>query len=152
LRVDAPNLAQTAALLNVSDDGREVTFDSETGFLDFPGGHTKFTIRFDPVSGLYWSLANPTDGGAVRNVLAASTSRDLRTWTVRTILLRHPDRGHHAFQYPDWLFDAEDLIALSRTAFDDDEGGAHNFHDANYLTFHRVPRFRERTVEDAPLG
>jgi hypothetical protein len=44
----------------------------------------------------------------------------------------------------DWLFDGDDLIVASRTGFDDAEGGAHNFHDANYLTFYRICGFRTR--------
>jgi hypothetical protein len=31
---------------------------------------------------------------------------------------------------------------LSRTAFDDGLGGAHNAHDANFLTFHRIENIR----------
>ena len=45
----------------------------------------------------------------------------------------------------DWQFDGDDIIALSRTAFD----GARNFHDANYFTFHRIADFRQLTMEDA---
>ena len=33
-------------------------------------------------------------------------------------------------------------VAAVRTAFDDDATGAHNAHDANYLTFHRWNNFR----------
>jgi hypothetical protein len=62
---------------------------------------------------------------------------------VRAVLLQHPDRAKHGFQYVDWSFDGADLIAASRTAYDDDMGGAHSAHDANYLTFHRVSGFRE---------
>ena len=42
------------------------------------------------------------------------------------------------FQYPDWQFDGEDIICLVRTAYD----GAHNFHDSNRITFHRIKNFR----------
>ena len=42
------------------------------------------------------------------------------------------------FQYIDFMFDGDDLIYLSRTAMNQ----AHNFHDANYQTFHRVKNFR----------
>ncbi len=48
----------------------------------------------------------------------------------------------HGFQYVDWKFEGEDLIAVSRTAFDDGLGGAANYHDANFITFHRVCNFR----------
>jgi hypothetical protein len=33
----------------------------------------------------------------------------------------------------DWQFDGNEIIAATRTALN----GAHNFHDANHLTFHR---------------
>ena len=49
----------------------------------------------------------------------------------------------HGFQYVDWQFNNTDLIAVCRTAFDDDSGGAHSAHDANYLTFHRIKDFRK---------
>ena len=37
----------------------KATFDPNSGFIDFPGGAKKFTIRFDPVSRMYWTLSNP---------------------------------------------------------------------------------------------
>jgi hypothetical protein len=49
----------------------------------------------------------------------------------------------------DWLFEGDDLIAACRTAYDDEEGGAHNFHDANFLTFHRFKNFRRLTMKDS---
>ena len=100
----------------------------------------------------YWSLANwipPIFAGGsmnlTRNTLALICSPDLKNWTVRSVVLQHPDPGHHAFQYVDWLFDGGDLIAVSRTAFDDTTGGAHSAHDANFSTFHRIANFRDRT-------
>ena len=76
----------------------------------------------------------------VRAALAASS--DLRTWETRATIVSHPSVEKHGFQYADWLFDGNDIIALVRTADDDGEGGAHNYHDANYLTFHRIENFR----------
>jgi hypothetical protein len=64
-------------------------------------------------------------------------------------LLHHPDTTTHGFQYVDWLIEGDDLIAACRTAFDDDLGGAHNHHDANFLTFHRWTNFRELTPTNA---
>ena len=49
----------------------------------------------------------------------------------------------HAWQYIDWQFEDDDIIYLSRTAFDDGLGGAKNAHDANFLTFHRIVGFRK---------
>jgi len=137
----------TAAIVRISPDGRTLTFDPETDFIDFPGGRSKFTIRYDPVTKRYWSLVNkqrnPT---AYRNVLALTASADLRRWEVRSIILRHIERDHHAWQYVDWLFDGDDIIAVSRTAWD----GSHNAHDANYFTFHRIANFRDLTMDDSP--
>lgn len=157
LRVDyREGTSEKAAIVGIGEEGTVASFDPETGFIDFPGGGTKFTIRHDPVGDRYWSLCNYTPrpeegrlGLRGRNTLALSRSSDLRTWEVRAILLHHPDDEHHAFQYVDWLFDGEDLVVASRTAFDDGLGGAHNYHDANFLTFHRVSRFRDATG-DAP--
>jgi len=155
LRVDTPGYPEKAALVASSPDGRTATFDPTTGFIDFPGGAKKFTIRFEPESRLYWTLATAVrkeDQGArkpggVRNTLVLMASPDLRSWTIRKTLLHHPEIVFHGFQYVDWVFDGPDIIAACRTAYDDGLGGAHNNHDANYLTFHRIEGFR--TAQDA---
>lgn len=137
-----------AAICRVSADGKKMTCDPATGMIDFPGGRNKFTIRRDAKTGRYWSLVNKeTSPPAYRNRVALTSSADLRHWRVEWVALRHPDRKHHAWQYLDWLFDGDDIIAVSRTAWD----GSHNAHDANYLTFHRIADFRKRTKDDPPL-
>jgi hypothetical protein len=150
LRVHSDPLADKAAIIKVRDQGRHVTFDPADGFIDFPGGMTKFTIRRDPVSGEYLSLTNPnTDparGATQRNVLALCASRDLRHWSPRAVLLaddsglsEDESRRLTGFQYVDWLFDGPDVLFLSRTAYD----GAHNYHDSNRVTFHILERYLE---------
>ena len=157
LRVDDRPEGNTAAVVHISADGRTATFDPADGFRTFPGGCKKFTVRWDPASRLYWSLANFVParhrGGnpeRTRNTLALVASPDLRQWTVRAVVLHHPDVEKHGFQYADWQFDGDDLIAVCRTAFDDAEGGAENQHNANFLTFHRIRGFRAITPADAP--
>ncbi len=149
LRVQTQSPREKAALIQITPDGRQVSFNPSTGFVDFPGGAKKFTIRFDSQSKLYWSLASivqappdERDPGRFRNTLALTSSPDLAHWSVRRILLHHPEALRHGFQYVDWLFDGDDIIAACRTAYDDSHGGAHNYHDANLLTFHRVRNFR----------
>ena len=145
LRFECPE-GGTAAVLGVSDDGTKVSFDPAAGFVRFPGGRHKFTIRFDPVSKRYWSLVNKgKNPQAFRNVLALTSSSDLRAWRVDSVLLMHPDSGNHAWQYVDWQIDGDDIVAVSRTAW----GDSYNAHDANCMTFHRVCDFRTdaRTVE-----
>ena len=44
--------------------------------------------------------------------------------------------------------EGDDLLVASRTAYDDGLGGARRAHDANYLTFHRIPVFRQLTMAD----
>lgn len=158
LRVDNSKVPEKAALVRISKDGSTATFDPAEGFIDFPGGAKKFTIRKDPGGEGYWSLASiipeqhadPSLGrpGSVRNSLALLHSTDLRAWDTRCLLLYHPDVSKHGFQYVDWQFDGADLIAACRTAWDDEEGGAHNNHDANFLTFRRWKNFRALTRKD----
>jgi hypothetical protein len=159
LRVETRSPDEKAAIVHVSADGKTMTFDPAKDFVDFPGGAKKFAIRYDPQSKTYWSLASivherhRSNGPAgIRNTLALIGSSNLKDWTVRCILLYHPEVAKHGFQYVDWLFDGEDIIAACRTAWDDSEGGAHNKHDANYLTFHRVANFRKLTMaESVPM-
>jgi hypothetical protein len=159
LRMDKPDLPEKAAIVEISADGRTAAFNPKTGVVDFPGGAKKFTIRFDPQSRLYWSLVNiiPPEirtveaPSAIRNTLALVCSTDLRKWTVRQAVLHHANPEKFAFQYVDWQFDGDDLIAVCRTAYDDGLGGAHNYHDANFLTFHRWKNFRDlRMVSSLP--
>lgn len=139
-----------AAMVKISNDGTKATFDPETGFTDFVGGAKKFTIRYDKKSKRYWTIVNMVKeefshlpAAKVRNTLVLKSSPDLKNWTVHKILLEHPDVEKHGFQYVDWQFDGRHIIFLSRTAYDDKYGGAHNYHDANYLTFHRIRNFRK---------
>lgn len=155
LRVQNAPEGETAAIVRISKDGKTATFDPAKDFIHFPGGTKKFTIRFDPQSKRYWSLTNyipprhaGKDPGGTRNTLALISSADLTTWEVRPIILYHPDREKHGFQYVDWQFDGADLIAACRTAYDDGLGGAKRAHDANLLTFHRIKDFRTMTMKD----
>ena len=117
--------------------------------IDFPGGMTKFHIRFDPESGRYWALSNPVTRATAhqRNVLALVSSSDVLTWEIESVVLDYSHRDVYSgdrhdlkigFQYVDWAFDGDDIVAVSRTALN----GANNYHDANYLTFHRLQDFR----------
>ena len=91
---------------------------------------------------MYLALVNPQGGDEIwRNRLCLTCSTDLRSWRIVHELLFHPDKDFHAFQYVDWAFDGDDLVYVSRTAFDDDETGAANAHDANYTTFHRLEAY-----------
>jgi len=151
----ARGMHSTAAIVNVSTDGKTASFNPEQDFIVLPGGTSKkFTIRYDQESNKYWSLVNwiqPRDlkyldelgAGKIRNTLALASCTNLRDWIIERIILYHPDVENHAVQYVDWQFEDQDIIAVARTAYDDGLGGAANYHDANYITFHRVKNFRK---------
>lgn len=147
LRV-ARSFEDKAAILTCSRDGRRLFCDPETSLIDFPGGAVKFTIRYDEKSKKYWTLSTKQKfPKAARNFLVLAASDDLRHWEVRTVVLRHRDMEHYAFNYCDWLFDGDDIVFASRTAWH----GAPNRHDANYITFHRLKNFRNLSRdEDSP--
>ncbi len=143
-----------AAVVNVSDDGKTQSFDPRSGFIDFPGGCKKFTIRYDSTSRRYWALTNfasPDEKQKAanirqsleraRNTLMVMSSADLINWQKHESILYSPDIKQHGFQYADWQFDGKDMIAAVRTAFGPKTDGSH---DANHITFHRIKNFRKR--------
>ncbi|GAA3401763.1 exo-alpha-sialidase [Paenibacillus hodogayensis] len=115
--------------------------------IDFHGNMSKFTVHYDERSGKYWSLVSRVTGtnAGQRNVLALVRSADMERWEVVRDILNYEHNGwpendrQVGFQYVDWIVDGDDLLFVSRTALN----GAHNFHDANYTTFHRIPSFRD---------
>jgi len=147
LRLSRP-LIDHAAIVKIHDDGKRVSFDPATGFIDFPGGGTKFTIRQDPQTGLYLSLVNNnTDPNfhSQRNVLSLSVSEDLINWRlVKTLMTDDTGLSPEdsirltGFQYVDWQFDGDDIIYLVRAAY----RGAVRFHDSNRILYCKQKDFR----------
>lgn len=141
-----------ACVLSISDDGTTVTPHRSYPSIPLPGACKKFTIRYDERTKRYWSLTNyplsryrgVNHVERTRNAVALISSGDLKEWQIHSIILEDPDVKKSGFQYLDWFFDGEDLAVLSRTAFDDGLGGAHDCHDANFITFHRVTQFRHQ--------
>lgn len=155
LRVDDKTTHQEkAAMVKVSEDGKVLSFDPQTGFIPFDGGSKKFVIKYDATTNYYYTLTNSIldkysqkfpnrNPSSFRNVLMLRRSEDLKTWEDVQVILEHDDVINHGFQYVDWLFEGDDIIVLSRTAYFDGKENARNNHDANFLTFHRIERFRE---------
>ena len=112
--------------------------------IELPGNHAKFMIRQDPETGRYYTIVSrilgPEHAGD-RNLLSLMRSEDGERWETVCDLIdrREEDPRAVGFQYADFFIEGEDILFLCRTAMN----GAHNFHDANYSTFHRVKRFRE---------
>lgn len=150
---------EKAAMVAISPDGKTLDFDPATGFISFDGGSKKFVIRYDTLTGKYWTLANVVsekyrkqfpdrNPSGFRNVLMLKSSDDLKKWEEVKVILEHEDVLNHGFQYVDWSFEGEDIIVLSRTAHFDGKANAANNHDANYLTFHRIENFRKLKKQD----
>eukprot|EP01062_Namystynia_karyoxenos_P053463 TRINITY_DN43297_c0_g1_i1.p1 TRINITY_DN43297_c0_g1~~TRINITY_DN43297_c0_g1_i1.p1 ORF type:complete len:223 (+),score=70.59 TRINITY_DN43297_c0_g1_i1:632-1300(+) len=143
-----PTEGNYAVLLRLDGSGGaggRFVFDS---VVRLPGGHTKFVVRRDPVSGLYFTLSNPNTDPAYpdqRNVLALCASPDLRNWR-RVLDLLSDDTGlsppdsvkYTGFHYADWQIDGADIIYLVRTAY----RGAVSYHNSNRITFKRLRDFR----------
>jgi hypothetical protein len=112
--------------------------------IELPGNHSKFMIRYDEVSGCYYTvICRITDPGKVsdRRLLSLMKSKDCEKWELACDLMDFRDKAEAeavGFQYPDFFIEGEDIFLLCRTAMN----GAANFHDANYSTFHRIRNFR----------
>ena len=111
--------------------------------VDFYGNRAKFSVLYDDVSGQYYSIVNrikDESTSGTRNIASLNVSPDLEHWQIVCDLLDYSamDAGLVAFQYIDFLFDGDDLLFLSRTAFNQ----AASYHDTNYITFYRIKNFR----------
>ena len=159
LRVDEHTCGRSAAIVRVLSPER-LAFDPRRDIVEMPGGGKKFTIRYDSLSQRYWSLtsvvceefrglahggiyANGIHCGLIRNTLALISSEDLRRWDVERIVIRSDNPFFDGFQYIDWQFDGDDLIAVIRLAVEEPRGLPNRQHDANFLVFKRIERFRE---------
>lgn len=112
-------------------------------FIDFNGGMSKFHVLYDEISHKYISLVNRVlddSTPAQRNVLALTVSDDLEHWTIVKNILDYSDESPNevAYQYVSFLFDGDDILFVSRTAYNH----AFNYHNTNYITFHRIDNFR----------
>lgn len=142
------------ARMDISPDGSSL---SSPRPFNFPAAAVKFVVRWDEVSQLYWAMGNPTPkprpdervrAQFYRNQLALFTSRDLDDWKLVKVLASHPDWRRRGLHYPDFIFDGRDLLCVSRTSWDDAEGGPGWAHDSNMMTFHRVADFRSLVETD----
>ena len=113
--------------------------------VNFPGSLSKFTITPEPYTGRYYSLVSRvTQNTGQRNILTLISSADLINWVIERDIINYEDNGWRenyekvGFQYIDFIFDGDDILFLSRTALND----AYNFHNANYITFHRITNFK----------
>ena len=153
----APTVSPEGKLLNImrfSKRGYALCYKVDTEnaeaplayshLMEFPANFSKFMIKYDSVSGFYYSIVCRLYDGApdsARHYQTLMRSRDLNTWEDAAVLYDFRDMppSKVGLQYVDFSFDGDDIIYLCRTAWN----GAANFHDANYSTFHRIKNFRK---------
>lgn len=167
--------AEKAVRLRITDAGRTLSFDPASGFFDMPGSKAKFTLRRDPVSGMYISFGSVIDDLDIlrgwyeqtgvaghmaresmprqRNKMFMVASPDLWTWhRVKQVI---GDKSGYqpadsirltGFQYVDWQIDGDDIIFAVRTA----TRGSANFHDANRIEYGVVRDFRALIAAPLP--
>lgn len=162
MRVDEHTVGRTAAIITV-ESPRKVTFDPAKDIIEMPGGGKKFTIRYDAESDRYWALVTPADpaslglrhggiyakgihAGLTRNTLTLLSSSDLREWREERVVITSDNPFFDGFQYVDWQFDGEDIVCLIRLAMEESRGLPNRQHDANFLVFNRIEKFRTKGV------
>lgn len=125
------------------NDLTKTTWDPSYAGPRLPGNENgKCTALYDPVSGLYWALTS----GKFRRELNLYSARDVAgkigDFQFRATILRGYS-FNEGFNYPFMQFDGEDLVFVSRTAWDTHRGTATRWHNGNLFTFHRIKDFRK---------
>ena len=157
IRTNSSATSRFATRLHVSGTD-SLYFHPSTDWVEMPGGGKKFTVRRDPVGGLYWALTNPDSGethvhaGIYRNGMSHSLERnrlvlvcsaDLVNWIEVETVLYDPDPFFHGFQYADWEFDGDDIVGVVRVGAPESRGLPIRQHDSNMMSFIRIRNFRE---------
>lgn len=132
-----------AIIYKVNEKDYEVPLEFKR-LMHFEANFSKFTVKYDGVSRKYYSIATrlyENSSDEARNLLSLMSSADLENWDVVCDLMdyRDCDPNKTGFQYVDFMFDGDDILYLCRTALNE----PHNYHDANYSTFHKIKNFRE---------
>lgn len=154
-----------SGVFDLKDDGKDLAL-SFTQFHPLPGGHLKFCVIRDEVSGLFWATSNfavdgqgifdwwkeaaktesyqGAPGGNDRRFLMLLYSMDALNW-FQAGCVAQAGKISQSFMYGKPVVDGNDLVVISRSSVN-----APNQHDADYATFHRVKNFRELALNLKP--
>lgn len=161
--IDEYSTASICGICDLTDDGKDMNLKF-TQFAALPGAQNKFFILHDNVSNLFWMLSNmPTDSqrffvdrdkllsigyhggpGNERRILMLYYSRDALNWFQAGCASMWPS-PLQAFMYPSVAIYGNDIVFVSRTSCE-----AQNQHDADLVTFHRIPNFRSLAMNIFP--
>ncbi|CAF4371842.1 unnamed protein product, partial [Adineta steineri] len=129
LRFNSLPFSNLAIILELNQTTNNLTFLS---VIKFPGGMTKFTIRYDPITQTYLSFVNPVVSPVdpyQRNILSLSYTKDLinlSNWNILADRLLYDDTGltsidslhYTGFHYVDWQFDQFSLLSNQSSCID----------------------------------
>ncbi len=124
-------------------------YSSEDPFV-IPVSDSKYTIQYDPVSDKYWALTSYSPlPENIRTGIALWCADDLDSeFTFVKQVTQGLSNQFQGFNYPYMQFDGDDIVFVSRTAWEDERGLARRWHDANMMTFHRIPNFRSLIIPE----
>ena len=117
-------------ILKIDADHPEKQLEFEQ-VLDFDMGHSKFQIIEH--NGEYIAIGNRQP---LRNILSIYRSKDTINWEFVKDVVNWSEYNCQevGIQYPSCFIEGDILYILARTSFNH----AVRFHDANYITFHKV--------------
>lgn len=127
--------------VDTSDPDSPFIFNS---IIDFTlGSNSKFFVDRDEQTGKYILIGTEQvpDVAPKRTVLSMAVSDDLYNWKIvkRIYDFRKMDPRKAGFQYPDWEFDGDDILLVTRVGFN----GGDTHHNSNCITFERIKNFRQ---------
>lgn len=155
-------------LVELSDNGLT---GIPKGPMPFPGGAKKFSIKYDQVSGRYWTLTSylQTEPHVprgrlhlpyaswfyqamnVRQYQLLMSSKDLYSWQPHQVVVE--TTSVESASYSDFIFSGDDLLVVLRCALVDEHGQhANNPNYGNAIGFKRLRNFRQlENVSDVEI-
>ena len=159
-RIDVQLTTNVCSLLKIKDDGTNVQLSFDR-FFPMPGGHNKFKIIRDPVTGYYWTVTTHVpdtslsraalekkgfrgNPGNMRRISMLCYSLDGINW-IQAGCVAMSKNPRESFHYTSQCIDGDDLLVLSRSCVGPTD--LHNNHDTNMITLHRIENFRSLALD-----
>ncbi len=151
--VHRPDIGSKNGIVTLQPDLKnltKVTWDPDyAGPLLSDTGNGKFTAQYDPVSERYWALTSGKNRGKLNLYRAGATRGRIDDFQFVATILDSESSANQGFNYPFMQIDGNDIIFVSRTAWETARGVATRWHDGNLFTFHRIKNFRQL---NPPIG
>lgn len=158
VRQNRGGMAEMAAYVPVVASGPAPVFNLDTGFVMLPGAAKPFMVRYDDVSGLYWTLTSavsPSENQFGKELpenvchrLAVYSSHNLRDWCLRNVLLERAEYGKDGFLQASFVVSGNDLVVLFAAAYADGLSGPRSVTEPNMVLVKRIAGFRSLPVDE----